>query len=217
LSYRLLVFDWDGTLVDSSAAIATAVRRAAAEAELPVPSTAAARSIIGLGLTEVGYNLFPGADAAGIARFAEAYKALYWAAPQSFTIPFAGVDELLGELSGEFSLAVATGKGRRGLDSALDRTGLGRHLATSRTADETQSKPHPQMLDEIMGELEVDASETLMIGDTSFDMAMATAVSVDGVGVLCGSHSDEALRGAGAVAVLDQILDLQAWLAARLA
>jgi phosphoglycolate phosphatase len=99
----------------------------------------------------------------------------------------------------------------------LDRTGLGRHLATSRTADETQSKPHPQMLDEIMGELEVDASETLMIGDTSFDMAMATAVSVDGVGVLCGSHSDEALRGAGAVAVLDQILDLQAWLAARLA
>jgi phosphoglycolate phosphatase len=215
MRYRLLVFDWDGTLVDSAEAIAAAVRGAAATAELPVPSTAAARSIIGLGLTEVGYRLFPAADGAGIERFAEAYRELYWAEPEAFTVPFAGVDRLLGELSAALPLAVATGKGRRGLDAALERTGLGRHLTASRTADETRSKPHPQMLEEIMLELSVPPHETLMVGDTSFDMEMATAADVHGVGVLGGSHADDELRQAGAVAVLPQVTDLAAWLETR--
>jgi phosphoglycolate phosphatase len=212
LSYQALVFDWDGTLVDSAAAIATAVQGAAAEAGLPVPTTEAARSIIGLGLVEVSYALFPDADEAAMKRWAEAYRDLYWAAPESFTKLFPGVDEMLGALSDDFQLAVATGKGRKGLDAALERTSLGRHFAASRTADETRSKPHPQMIEEILDELGVDAAEVLMIGDTTFDIAMARAANVDAVGVLCGSHADEDLREAGAIAVLEIVTDLNGWL-----
>lgn len=213
MELELIVFDWDGTLVDSSAPIARAVRQAAAEAELPVPSEAAARSIIGLGLTEVGYRLFPEADGAGVQRFADAYRELYWAAPEEFTRPFPGVPELLAELAAERPLAIATGKGRKGLDLALERTALGAHITASRCADETCSKPHPQMLEEILAELAIAPGAALMVGDTSFDMAMAQAAGVRGVGVLGGSHPDAEMREAGAEVVLGGVTDLRGWLA----
>ena len=215
MRFELIVFDWDGTLVDSSDAIAEAVRSAATGAGLPVPTIAAARNIIGLGLREVAERLFPGASDAELAGFGEAFRDLYWAAPDSFTRPFAGIDGLLTELAGRAPLAVATGKGRRGLDAALVRTGLGRHFAGSRTADETRSKPHPQMLIELMDELGVAPASTLMVGDTSFDMEMARAAGAHGLGVLGGSHEDSELREAGASVVLGATVDLGPWLKAR--
>lgn len=207
-----IVFDWDGTLVDSMAPIAAAVRAAARDCDLPDPGEEAARSVIGLGLQEVGYRLFPEADEAAFRAWAERYRDLYWAAPQDFFQLFPGVEAMLERLAERYPLAVATGKGRRGLDLALAHTGLDRYLVASRCADETRSKPHPQMLEELFEELTVQPADTLVVGDTSYDMEMARAAGSRALGVAGGSHPADVLRQAGAETVLGHTIDLIEWL-----
>lgn len=212
---ELIVFDWDGTLVDSMEPIAGAVQEAARQAGLPVPEASAARSVIGLGLEEVGYHLFPDAGPKAFGTWVERYRALYWSEPERFARTFPGVPAMLAELASRHVLALATGKGRRGLDLALERSGLSTHFAATRCGEETRSKPHPRMLEELMDELGMGSEGTLLVGDTSFDMEMAVAAGVTAVGVSGGSHGSGALMEAGAVTVLGSVTDLPGWLGGR--
>lgn len=210
-SYRLVVFDWDGTIVDSAATIVASVHAASADAGLARHSDQSVRNIIGLGLREAVDALYPGLDDDARARFVDAYR-LHFLSPERAAVQtFRGVDEVLRQLHDEdVLLAVATGKGRRGLDRELQQTGLLRYFSASRCADETRSKPHPQMLEELLDVLGVDAGEALMVGDTSFDLEMARYAGVAAVGVTYGAHPRSALQRLQARALIDDIGELLA-------
>ena len=210
--FDLLVFDWDGTLMDSAGAIAFSIQAASRDVGLPAPSDSEARHIIGLGLNEAIAALFPELPRSGYAALVERYRHYYFA--QDAEIPlFTGAAETIAALHGEgFLLAVATGKGRRGLDRVLEQTGLGRYFHTSRCADECFSKPHPCMLLEIMDELGVPQAKTLMIGDTSHDLQMAINAGVSAVGASYGAHPREGLLALSPLACADDFGELSQWL-----
>lgn len=206
----LVVFDWDGTLVDSTARIADCLHRAALDCGLPVLSPARYRSIIGLGLPEALAALYPQADAdlrqQLRAHYARHYIALGEAEPCP---PYAGAPELLDALQARgIRLAVATGKNRPGLARAFAQTGWASRFASSRTADETQSKPHPRMLQEILAEQRVSPRRALMVGDTGFDLEMAARAGVPSVGVTHGAHGEDELRRHAPVRLVDGLLQL---------
>ncbi len=211
--FRLLVFDWDGTLMDSAARIVASMRGGAADLGLAVPTPAAVREVIGLGLGESVDRLWPGAPEALRRRMIERYRYHYLVADTTPTPLFAGVAETLEQLSVEgYRLAVATGKGRRGLDNALRESGLAHLFAASRCADETVSKPHPQMLLELMEELDSVGQETLVVGDTEYDMAMARNAGAVALAVGYGVHKGPRLLREGAVGLLPDIRALRPWL-----
>lgn len=192
--YRLVVFDWDGTLMDSAAKIVNCFRAAARDVGAPLPSPDAVRGIIGLGLSEALAQLFPGADDDQRRRLTEAYRDHFLERDVTRTGLFPGVPEGLATLKGEdFVLAVATGKARRGLDRVLAETATRHLFAASRCVDEAVSKPHPQMLWDILGHTGIDARETLMVGDTTFDLQMAAAAGMDALAVSYGAHPVESL------------------------
>jgi len=212
--YRLLVFDWDGTLVDSERRIVSCVRAAIAAVGAPARSAAQIRDIIGLGLREAVLALFPGADERFVASLIDAYRACYLARDAEPSPPFPGVAEVIASLhEAGYRLAVATGKSRRGLERGFRETGLGRWFHASRCADESRSKPHPHMLLELMRELCVTSEETLMIGDTVYDLQMARSAGVDGLGLTCGVHEAARLREQAPVALLSDLRQLPGWLA----
>jgi len=210
--FDLLVFDWDGTLMDSAGAIALSIQEASRDVGLPAPSDGEARHIIGLGMNEAIAALFPELPRSGYAALVERYRHYYLA--QDTAIPlFAGAAETLAALHEEgFLLAVATGKGRHGLDRVLGQTGLGQYFHASRCADECFSKPHPGMLLEIMDELGVPQSKTLMIGDTSHDLQMANNAGVSAVGVSYGAQQRESLLALSPLACADNFGELGRWL-----
>jgi phosphoglycolate phosphatase len=210
--FDLLVFDWDGTLMDSAGAIAFSIRAASRDVGLPMPSENEARHIIGLGLNEAIAALFPELPLSGYEALVERYRHYYLA--QDTEIPlFAGAAETIAALHEEgFLLAVATGKGRRGLDRVFEQTGLGQYFHTSRCADECFSKPHPCMLLEIMDELDVSQAKTLMIGDTSHDLQMAGNAGVPAVGVCYGAHPRESLEALSPLACAEDFAALSEWL-----
>lgn len=213
--YRLLVFDWDGTLMDSQARIVACIQAAARDAGAAVPTPDAARQIIGLGLREAMDRLFPEVTESVVGDIVERYRHHFLGADPTPSVLFPGVVETLEALSeAGFLLGVATGKSRRGLDQVLEETGLRRLFAATRCADETLSKPHPQMLEEVMGVLGAEPAETLMIGDTEFDMQMARNARVPAVAVAYGVHEPERLIAEGALTCLDRIDELPPWLAA---
>lgn len=213
--YRLLVFDWDGTLMDSQARIVACIQAAARDVGVAVPSPDAAREIIGLGLREAMDRLFPAIAEPRVGEIVERYRHHFLGADPTPSVLFPGVVETLEALNDAgYLLGVATGKSRRGLDLVLEETGLRRLFAATRCADETFSKPHPQMLEEVMGILGAEPAETLMIGDTEFDMQMARNARVPAVAVSYGVHEPGRLMAEGALACLDRIDDLPAWLAA---
>lgn len=157
----------------------------------------------------------PSLPPARYAEFVTAYRLHFRAREDSMDL-FPGVRELLERLrAGGWRLAVATGKSRRGLDRALEATGLGPYFAASRCADETNPKPHPAMLLELMEEIEVLREQVLMIGDTSHDLEMARSAGVDAVAVAYGAHPGEALRALAPRAVVASVGELQAWIAAN--
>ena len=212
LRYRLLVFDWDGTLVDSAAAIVECIQQSALAMGLPVPDRERASHVIGLGLHDSLRHAVPQLGRDGYAEFAGLYRK-HFLERQSAMSPFPGVRELLSELEAQGRwLAIATGKSRRGLDQALDANGMRQHFIASRCADETQPKPHPAMLEELSGELGVPCGSMLMIGDTSHDLAMAASASVDAVAVTYGAHPEAALRALAPRAVVTSVAELRAWL-----
>ena len=213
---RLLIFDWDGTLMDSEARIVACVRAAVEDLGLEDPGDDRIRDIIGLGLTEAVTTLFPGSDEARVQRIALRYRHHFLGANQTPSTLFAGAVPVLETLaSREYLLAVATGKGRQGLDQALAETGLGRLFHATRCADETFSKPHPQMLHELMDELGADPGETLMIGDTEYDMQMAVNAGTERLAVSYGVHAPERLLKHRPLGCLDSIGELVSWLESR--
>jgi phosphoglycolate phosphatase len=213
--YELLVFDWDGTLVDSAAHIVHSIREAALDLQLPVPSDAQARHIIGLGLGDAMAQLFPDLPADGWARVADRYRHHYLSGESAVAL-FPGVGEALPTLSRRgHLLAVATGKSRRGLDRALGMAGLEPVFHATRCADEGFPKPHPDMLLHLLDLFGVAPEGALMIGDTTHDLEMAAAAGVSSLAVTYGAHPAGALRSAGALAALDTPADLFEWLYAN--
>jgi phosphoglycolate phosphatase len=213
MKYELLVFDWDGTLMDSEARIVACVEAAVQELGLTSPGRDAIRNIIGLGLREAVRTLFPtGGDHLHI-DISERYRSHFFASSEAPSELFAGTREVLDTLhrSG-YLLAVATGKGRSGLDHALETTGLGGYFHATRTADETFSKPHPEMLHQILDQLGVQPSRALMIGDTEYDLQMASNARVPSLGVDYGVHDRERLLKHRPLACLSKITQIPDWL-----
>jgi len=191
--FDLIVFDWDGTLMDSTAHIARSIQAACRDLGLPVPADDAARYVIGLGLRDALQIAAPSLDPADYPRLAERYR-FHYLIKDAQTELFAGVRELLDELRGQgYLLAVATGKSRVGLNRALDEVRLTSVFDGTRCADETFSKPHPAMLHELTRELGQDLERTVMIGDTTHDLQMATNAGAAGVAVTYGAHPVDAL------------------------
>lgn len=212
-NFKLLVFDWDGTLMDSEAHIVECMQAAISDLAVDVRSPDEIRNIIGLGLKEAVAALYPDSAPDLVTDLAARYR-VHWLARAEEAALFPGVEETLNLLRDEgFQLAVATGKGRQGLDKVLESTGLGPLFEVTRCSDETQSKPHPLMLQEIMQATGVAPDETLMIGDTEYDMLMARHAGTHPVAVSYGVHSWERLQQHDPLVCLDQITELNDWLA----
>jgi len=210
--FELLVFDWDGTLMDSASAIAVSIQEAARDLGLPVPDYATASHVIGLGLKDALTYAVPQLAPEDYGRMVERYRH-HWLARDGQLVPFTGAETMLRELEAAgFHLAVATGKSRAGLDRALAATGFAGFFAKSRCADETFSKPHPGMLLELMDEFGVSRGQTLMIGDTTHDLQMAVNAGVASVGVSYGAHPKPQLLDLSPLACVDNMGELAAWL-----
>ncbi len=210
---NLMVFDWDGTLMDSEARIVACMQASIADLGLESRDVAAIRNIIGLGLYEAISALYPGCDDALVASMTDRYRYHFITANPTSSELFPGAEETVkGLYESGYLLAVATGKGRRGLDKVLEETGLGRYFHATRCADETFSKPHPQMLEELMDELGAEPAETLMIGDTEYDMQMATNARTHALAVSYGVHEKERLLRHNPLHCLDEIGELDGWL-----
>lgn len=210
--FDLLIFDWDGTLMDSTGAIAESIQMASADMGMQVPTKEEAKQIIGLGLAEALQILFPDLTPADYPRLVERYR--YHFLGQDHTLPlFDGVADSLAALhAADYLLGVATGKGRKGLERAFDQSGLRKFFHASRCADEGYSKPHPGMVLELMDYCGVDAERTLMIGDTSHDLQMALNAGVSSVGVTYGAHSRASLQACQPLYIADDFQGLMAWL-----
>ena len=211
--YQLIIFDWDGTLMDSAAKIANCMRAAATDVGVDVPSIEAAKDVIGLGLTEAIAILFPAVNRGQLSALSDAYRYQFLEADDTEQALFDGVKEGLQQLDQNgVLLAVATGKSRAGLDRVFNSCGIKKFFTVSRCADETRSKPHPQMLHEILDFTTIDASKAIMVGDTSFDMEMAHGANIDGLGAAYGVHSVDVLKKSGAIEVRNDFRAVLSWL-----
>ena len=211
MKYRLIVFDWDGTILDSPAGIAEAIQASCGELGLAVPGRDEASHVIGLGLPELMRTVAPALPPERYPEFIEAYRRHFRSREPSMRL-FAGMKELIADLSGRHLLGIATAKSRRGLERALDATGLRSHFRASRCADETRPKPHPAMLLELMEETGIGAANVLMIGDTSHDLEMARAAGVDALAMTYGAHPESGLRACGPLGCFSTVRDLSLWL-----
>ncbi len=210
---RLIVFDWDGTVVDSIHAIAVAIRMAAADMGLPIPTEAQARHVIGLGLGDALRHAVPALKPEQTQAFIARYRKHYFAG-DGIDRPFPGMADLLSGLAAQGrSLAVATGKSRLGLERSFDETRLRGLFVASRCADEGRPKPHPWMLQSLAEETGVAPQEMVMIGDTSHDIGMAQSAGVPAIGVAYGAHDRRAIDEAAPHWVVDSVEELQVLLA----
>lgn len=210
-SYKLAVFDWDGTVMDSIGRIVSSMQNAAQEINLPVPEQRDVENIIGLTLPVAAKKLFPQITKEQIARLLALYKTEYLSGNKVATPLFDGVIELLEALTKQgILIAVATGKGREGLNRVMAETGTTHYFKATRCGDEGQSKPHPEMLEYLLTYFNVDASEAVMIGDTNFDLEMAQAANVDSIGVTFGVHSEEVLSQYNPVKIVNNVAELHA-------
>jgi phosphoglycolate phosphatase len=208
-SIELVVFDWDGTLMDSAGRIVACLQAAIAQTGLPTLPVCRLRGIIGLGLHEAMAELYPRESPARLGGLADVYRRRFLSDRAREEQLFDGAERVVGELAQlDLQLAVATGKSRDGLDRALNRTGLGRYFGATRCADDAPSKPHPRMLEEIMDCLGVEPGNTLMVGDTEFDLAMARSAGAHSVGVTYGAHPSERLRPYAPLHLIDSLVEL---------
>jgi phosphoglycolate phosphatase len=211
--YELVIFDWDGTLMDSAAKIVHCFERAYVDAGVDYPGAAAVRRIIGLGLTEAIEALSPAAEPVARRRVLDGYRHYFLALDAESMSLFPGVREGLAALSAQGRLlAVATGKSRRGLDRVLGHTGLGEYFVATRCADEAFSKPHPRMLEDILERTGMTAAQAIMVGDTSYDMSMAGAIGMAGLAVDYGVHPRAELMHHGALACCESFEEVLTWL-----
>lgn len=198
MSYKLVIFDWDGTLMDSQAKIVNCMQLAARDCNIVCPDADEVKQIIGISLVPAIKRLFNLSDSepdeALKHKIRDAYKANYFAQDQTPCPLFDGVPALLSRLQEKgINMAVATGKARRGLERAWDNTNTKQFFLSSRTSDEAESKPSSDMLKQLLMELELDASEAIMVGDTTYDMQMARDVNMPSIAVSYGVHSEAQL------------------------
>jgi len=214
-AYDLVVFDWDGTLIDSTGAITEAIRSSAADLGLPVPSRERASHVIGLGLMDAIRYAVPSLDAAQVPAFVDRYRHHYLKEDERLR-PFDGIPALLAELASlGATLAIATGKSRAGLSRALTQTSWGRHFTTTRCADEGTPKPDPWMLRDICDEVGIAPARTVMIGDTTHDLRMAHSAGAFAVAVTYGAHPPDELRALAPAACVETVAQLREWLLGR--
>lgn len=211
--YKLLIFDWDGTLCDSIGRIVESMHMASTRSGFELCSDLAVKGIIGLGLPEAISTLYPQITDSELVAFREHYADHYIALEAEPSPLFEGVVQSLAALREQgYHLAVATGKARRGLDRVLKANGWEDYFDITRAADETASKPHPLMLEQIMAHCGVSARESLMVGDASFDLLMARNAGMDSVAVSYGAQSPEALQAYEPRLTIDRFSQLHAWL-----
>ena len=206
--YDLVVFDWDGTILDTTAAISLSIQRAAEKMGLPVPSTQRANAVIGLGWREAIQIVAPTCPVEEYRTFSSFYAQSYLALEEEVHL-FPGIEALIRALAGAgVSLAVATGKSCRGLARALEKTGLAECFCATRTADVCASKPNPEMLEEIGIETCIAPERTIMVGDTTHDLLMARAYGCRGIGVTYGAMTRSMLLEASPAAVCANVPEL---------
>jgi phosphoglycolate phosphatase len=211
--FDLIAFDWDGTLFDSTRLIARCIQAACADVGTAVPSDRDASYVIGLGLADALRHAAPVLAEDRYGELAQRYRHHYVASLDDIVL-FEGTLEMLESLKARnHSLAVATGKNRRGLDDALRRSSLGAYFAATRTADETASKPDPLMLHELMRELGCTPERTLMVGDTTHDLQLAANAGCASVAVSFGAHGHEEFARFEPLLVAHSTADLATWLA----
>jgi phosphoglycolate phosphatase len=193
--FDLIVFDWDGTLVNSIQWITHCLQYAAQRCNLPIPENQAAKDVIGLSIKKAMQALFPMLDETVQEQLVAYYSHEYHAKPMSRNDLFPGVYDMLVELKQQgYQLAVATGKTRVGLQHALQATETSNLFCTTRCADETASKPNPKMLHEIIAHTQASSQRTLMVGDSIHDLQMASNADVSFVAVTCGAHPEAVLQ-----------------------
>lgn len=213
--FELLVFDWDGTLIDSVASIVACTQATLQQLGLERADEAKVRDAIGLGLRETVERIAPGCSEQQACQIVEVYGRLWFEEFSGHTRLFPRTREILGRFrQGGLLLAVATAKSRRGLDRDLRATGMVEAFHATRTADEARGKPHPQMILDVLGELGVGAGATLVVGDTTHDVDMAHNAGARAVAVCTGSHRRESLERASPLACLQGLDELAGWLGA---
>ena len=210
--FDLIVFDWDGTLFDSTALIVRCIQEACRDIGAVVPSDSDAAYVIGLGLQDALRHAVPDLPAERYAELGLRYRHHYFARQHELSM-FPGTLEMLQALKARHHwLAVATGKGRRGLDEALAHAQLKGLFDGTRTADETASKPDPRMLNELMREFGAEPERTLMVGDTTHDLQLAVNAGTPRVAVSYGAHDHEAFADYAPLAIAHSMRELRDWL-----
>ena len=210
--FDLIVFDWDGTLFDSTALITRCIQAACADLGVAVPSDAQASYVIGMGLAEALQHAAPELPPQRYRELGERYRHHYYARQHEIVF-FDGTLAMLQALKARgHLLGVATGKSRRGLDDALDTSVLRGLFDATRTADETASKPDPHMLLELMALFQVEPARTLMIGDTTHDLQLAANAGTASIGVSYGAHGHLAFGAFDTLHVAHSTADLHDWL-----
>lgn len=213
--YELVIFDWDGTLIDSTGLIVDSMQRACADLQLEVPTAQATRYIIGLGMPQALNTLLPQLPPQRYPELSQRYR-YHFLSRDHETPLFAGVAALLDELREVgYRLAIATGKSRVGLNRALQFTGIGARFEATRCADESRGKPDPAMVEELMSELDVAPAQTLVVGDTTHDLDMAANAGVGAVAVSYGAHPNEELITRRPLAISHSVDELRAWLLSK--
>jgi len=213
--YSAVVFDWDGTVMDSTHSIVAAIQGACADLGLPVPPAQEAAWVIGLSLESALYRCVPTLTADQMPDFVDRYRVHFLSRDPEIKL-FDGITDLLATLqSRQVRLGVATGKSRVGLDRVLTAKQLHGHFHVTRCADESFSKPHPAMLLEIMEMLDIPAEQILMVGDTSHDIQMAAAAGVDSMAVTYGAHDTATLLQAEPTVMVSSVGEMQSWLLDR--
>ena len=210
--FDLVVWDWDGTIIDSVGAVSDAMIGAATDLGLPVPTEAQARWVIGMGLLEAVHYAVPAIRREQMPAFIERYRVHYLKRDAELKL-FDGIPEVLRGLDAAgVPLAVATGKSRAGLNRALVQTGLGPRFAATRCADEGAPKPDPWMLRDLGETLQIDPSRMVMIGDTTHDLQMALNAGCASVGVSYGAHEPDAFHELKPLHVAHSVRELHDWL-----
>lgn len=210
MNVKVVIFDWDGTLVDSVDHIADSLHQAATDLGYPAREREAYRDIIGLGMVEALEKLYPGLSREEMDAIREGYAGYFFKKVTTPQNVFAGMAEVVADIrrTGR-GCSVATGKSRRGLDRALGTSGLGPHFDITRCADETRSKPDPAMLSEIVRFYGIEPEEAVMIGDTRYDLDMARRIGMPSIGVEWGVHKREVLGDYAPRAIVDTVPELR--------
>ncbi|GIU53256.1 HAD family hydrolase [Shewanella sp. KT0246] len=210
--YQLVIFDWDGTLMDSIGKIVDCMQCVASDLSLPVPTDQQVRDIIGLSILPAMENLFPN-NADQYDDLLEAYKNYYLNINVTPSPLFDGIETVLTEIQAAgHTLAIATGKRRAGLDRMLAETGLGQYFMATRSADEAESKPHPSMITSLLEELNIAPEQAVMVGDSKLDIAMANNAGVSSIAVTYGAHSLEELLSQNPTATANKPTDILQYL-----